>query len=142
VALICDTGPLYAAMDRGDADHESCVQLLASSAEQLLVPAPVVVELDWLAGTRLGPEPFSEFLADLADDAIAVVDLVRADYLRVRELLVRYADLRLGFVDAAVVAVVERLEELKLATLDHRHFGTIRPVHVESLQLLPVVTRA
>jgi len=48
VALICDTGPLYAAMDRGDADHESCVQLLASSAEQLLVPAPVVVELDWV----------------------------------------------------------------------------------------------
>jgi len=137
VALICDTGPLYAAMDRADADHAVCAHLLANSVEQLLVPAPVVVELDWLAGTRLGPEPFSAFLADLADGALAVVDLVRADYVRVRELLARYADLKLGFVDAAVVAVVERLGELKLATLDHRHFGTIRPRHVEALELLP-----
>jgi hypothetical protein len=25
----------------------------------------------------------------------------------------------------------------KLATLDHRHFGTIRPRHVDTLELLP-----
>jgi predicted nucleic acid-binding protein len=137
VALICDTGPLYAAMDRADADHEVCAQLLARSGEQLLVPAPVVVELDWLAGNRLGPEPFSLFLADLAAGPIAVIDLVRADYVRVRELLARYADLKLGFVDAAIVAVVERLGERKLATLDHRHFSTIRPRHTEALELLP-----
>ena len=124
-------------MDRADADHEVCAQLLADSVEQLLVPAPVVVELDWLAGNRLGQEPFSEFLADLEDGAIAIVDLTRPDYLRVRELLARYADLKLGFVDAAVVAVVERLGERKLATLDHRHFGAIRPRHVQALQLLP-----
>ncbi len=124
-------------MDRADADHEVCAQLLAGSVEQLLVPAPVVVELDWLAGDRLGPEPFSAFLADLEDRAVTVVDLVPADYVRVRELLARYADLKLGFVDAAVVAVVERLGERKLATLDRRHFGTIRPRHVEALQLLP-----
>jgi predicted nucleic acid-binding protein len=137
VALICDTGPLYAAMDRADADHEVCAQLLADSVEQLLVPAPVVVELDWLAGNRLGSEPFSAFLADLEDGAVTVVDLVPADYVRVRELLAGYADLKLGFVDAAVVAVVERLGERKLATLDHRHFGTIRPRHVQALHLLP-----
>jgi hypothetical protein len=137
VALICDTGPLYAAMDRADADHEVCARLLAESVEALLVPAPVVVELDWLAENRLGPEAFAAFLDDLADGAIAVADLLRADYVRVRELLARYADLKLGFVDAAVVAVVERLGEPRLATLDHRHFGTIRPRHVEALELLP-----
>lgn len=137
MALICDTGPLYAAMDRADADHETCAQLLATSVEQLLVPAPVVVELDWLAGKRLGVEPFAAFLADIGDGGIGVIDLVRADYERVRELLARYVDLKLGFVDAAVVAVVERLGEPKLATLDHRHFAAIRPRHVEALNLLP-----
>jgi predicted nucleic acid-binding protein len=137
VALICDTGPLYAAMDRADADHEVCAQLLAGSVEQLLVPAPVVAELEWLAGDRLGSEPFSAFLADLEDGAITVVDLVPADFVRVRELLARYVDLKLGFVDAAVVAIVERLGERKLATLDRRYFGTIRPRHVQALQLLP-----
>jgi len=137
VALICDTGPLYAAMDRADADHRACAQLLAGSEEQLLIPAPVIVELDWLASSRLGPEPFAAFLTDLEEGAIAVVDLVRDDYVRVRELLGRYADLNLGFVDAAVVATVERLREDKLASLDHRHFGTIRPRHVHALRLLP-----
>jgi predicted nucleic acid-binding protein len=95
VALICDTGPLYAAMDRADADHRVCAALLANFREPVAVPAPVIVELDWLA------------------------------------------DLRLGFVDAAVVAIVERLGERKLATLDHRHFTAIRPPHVEALELLP-----
>jgi hypothetical protein len=36
-----------------------------------------------------------------------------------------------------VLALVERLGEPKLATLDHRHFGTMRPRHVEALELLP-----
>jgi predicted nucleic acid-binding protein len=137
LALICDTGPLYAAMDRADADHQACADLLAGSNEPVLVPAPVVVELDWLAASRLGPEPFVAFLSDVTDGVIEVLELLTADYSRVRELLVRYADLRLGFVDAAVVAVIERLRETKLATLDHRHFGAIRPRHVEALELLP-----
>jgi len=48
-----------------------------------------------------------------------------------------YADLRVGFVDAAVLAVVERLRQTKLATLDHRHFSVMRPRHVDALELLP-----
>ena len=42
-----------------------------------------------------------------------------------------------GFVDAAVLAVTARLDEPKLATLDHRHFRALRPRHVDALQLLP-----
>jgi hypothetical protein len=40
-------------------------------------------------------------------------------------------------VDAAVVALVERLNEPKLATLDQRHVGLLRPRHVNVLRLLP-----
>lgn len=137
MALICDTGPLYAAMDRADADHQACAKLLAETDETLVVPAPVIVELDWLATSRLGPEPFTAFLADVEDEAVAVVDLTLDDFVRVRELLGHYADLHLGFVDAAVLAIVERRREKKLATLDHRHFGALRPSHVEALELLP-----
>jgi hypothetical protein len=124
-------------MDRADTDHETCAQLLSRASERLLVPAPVLVELEWLASSRLGPQPFASFLADVEAGEVTVVDLSRADYIRIRALLDRYADLKLGFVDAAVVAVVERLKERKLATLDHRHFATIRPSHTEALELLP-----
>jgi hypothetical protein len=40
-------------------------------------------------------------------------------------------------VDASVLALVERLGEERLATLDHRHFGMLRPAHAEALHLLP-----
>jgi predicted nucleic acid-binding protein len=59
------------------------------------------------------------------------------DYRRVRELCDRYSDADIGFVDAAVLAITERLKEPKLATLDRRHFGVLRPLHVEALRLLP-----
>lgn len=49
----------------------------------------------------------------------------------------RYADADIGFVDAAVLAVVERLNEPKLATLDHRRFGALRPRHVDARRPLP-----
>lgn len=39
--------------------------------------------------------------------------------------------------DDAVLAIVERLNEPKLATLDRRHFGLLRPRHVDALLLLP-----
>lgn len=137
MALICDTGPLYAAMDRADDDHRACADLLTGTNEEIFVPAPVVVELDWLATKRLGGEPFRAFLADVEGGGIVIIDLVRQDVARVRELLGRYADLRLGFVDAAVLAVVERLGETKLATLDRRHFTAMRPRHVDALELVP-----
>lgn len=66
-----------------------------------------------------------------------IEDLTDADYQRVADLLRTYADLRVGFVDAAVLAIVERLREPKLATLDHRHFSVMRPRHVDGLELLP-----
>jgi uncharacterized protein len=51
----------------------------------------------------------------------------------------RYADARVGFADAAVLAIVERLNEPKLATLDRRHFSLMRPRHIETLTLLPAL---
>ena len=92
---------------------------------------------DWLASTRLGPEAFLAFLDDIEAQRLRVLELVAADYSRIRELLTRYRDLPLGFVDAAVLALVERLREAKVATLDHRHFGVLRPRHVPRLRLLP-----
>ena len=76
-------------------------------------------------------------LDQIQTGALVVEDLLPEDYRRVGKLLTTYADLRVGFVDAAVLAVVERLREPKLATLDHRHFSVMRPRHVDALELLP-----
>lgn len=137
MALILDTGPLYASLDRSDADHPRCRDLIEAAQEPLLIPAPVLVEVDYLIHRSLHPGVLVALLADIDSGAYGVADLAPADYRRIRELCDRYADADIGFVDAAVLAVVERLDEPKLLTLDHRHFRTLRPRHVDSLRLLP-----
>jgi predicted nucleic acid-binding protein len=102
-----------------------------------VIPSPVLVEIDYMASRELGPGDFSAVLDQIKNGAFEIADLVEADYDRIAELLRTYADLRVGFVDAAVLAIVERLREPKLATLDHRHFLVMRPRHVEALELLP-----
>ena len=61
--------------------------------------------------------------------------LDRRDWTRVEQLMKRYHFL--GFVDATVIAVAERLKLETIATTDRRHFGAVRPVHVEKLLLVP-----
>ena len=138
MALILDTGPLYAALDRDDADHAACRRLLESATEPLVVPAPVLVEAEYWTHRRLGTGAWLALLDDIDVGAFTVEDLTADDYRRVRELCDRYADADIGCVDAAVLAVTERLAEPKLATLDRRHFGTLRPRHVDALVLLPL----
>lgn len=137
MALILDTGPLYASLDRSDADHLACRALIESADEPLLIPGPVLVEVDYWIGQRLHAGVLIALLADIEAGAYIVVDLAAQDYARVRELCDRYADADIGFVDAAVLAIVERLGESKLATLDRRHFSLLRPRHRESIDLLP-----
>ena len=102
-----------------------------------MVPSPVFVEVDYLIRTQVHGGVSLLLLEDVVRGAFRVENLEPGDYPRVRELCARYSDSDIGFVDAAVLAIVERLGEDKLATLDHRHFGMMRPRHVDSLRLLP-----
>lgn len=137
MALVLDTGPLYATLDRSDAKYAACRRLIEEAEETLVIPAPVLAEIDWLVHTRLHTGVFLALLDDIVAGAYQVEELQANDYRRIRELCDRYADADVGFVDAAVLAVVERLNEPKLATLDHRHFRVLQPRHVDSLRLLP-----
>ena len=139
MALVLDTGPLYATLDRNDAQYQRCRDLLQGTAEPLVIPAPVLIEVDWLVHTRLHAGVFLALLDDIIAGAYRVEEVQAQDYQRIRELCDRYSDADIGFVDAAVLAIVERLNEPKLATLDQRHFRVLRPRHVDALRLVPEV---
>jgi uncharacterized protein len=72
VALVLDTGPLYATLDRDDAQYRQCLNLLQSTAEPLVIPAPVLVEVDWLKHIRLHPRVFLALLDDIISGAYRV----------------------------------------------------------------------
>lgn len=97
----------------------------------------VITEVTYLLGTRLGTEPEVRFLGDLAAGSFAIDTVPPADWLRIAELVATYRDLPLGTVDASIVAAAERLGVTDIATVDRRHFGVVRPVHVDAFTLLP-----
>jgi predicted nucleic acid-binding protein len=97
----------------------------------------VITEVAYLVATRLGTGAEIRFLGDLAAGSFTVEPVVPADWLRIAELVGRYRDLPLGTVDASVVTAAERLGVVEVATVDHRHFGVVRPAHTEAFALLP-----
>ncbi|MFL5817767.1 MAG: type II toxin-antitoxin system VapC family toxin [Conexibacter sp.] len=135
--LILDTGPLVAALDAADPDHEPCARLLIEAPEDLIVPALVLAEVDYWCHKRLGAEAWLVFLDDVLAGVYDVEAPTGQDLGRARELQETYASLDLGVVDASVMALAERLGEARIATLDHRHFTVVRPSHVEAFELVP-----
>lgn len=132
---IADTGPLYAAADERDVNHERSLTVLVRPDLHLVIPALVVAETAYLIGTRLGPSAEAAFIRGLA--AFDVEPPSGSDWERMAELIERYADFPLGATDASIVALAERLKTDVIITLDQRHFSVVRPRHCSAFRLLP-----
>jgi predicted nucleic acid-binding protein len=132
---ILDAGPLLASFDRGDPDHVASAALLARRDLGFVIPSLVVAEVAHLAGVRLGPSYESTFVRTLRDYE---VEAPTADeWPEIADLVERYADFRLGTVDASIVVLADRLDTDLIATLDRRHFGAVRSPAGRHFRLLP-----
>lgn len=130
---VLDTGPLTAAADAGDPDHARCVEVLQRI--DFVIPALVVAEATYLLSGAVGPQAEARFIRGL--ERFDVVGPTPRDFVRMAELMERYADFPLGGTDASVIALAERLGVDTIITLDRRHFSVVRPRHVERFTLLP-----
>ena len=135
MAVLLDTGIIYAYYDRSDDWHARAAKVMREEAGGLIVPAPVIPEVDHLLGHRLGAKARHAFYVGLVDGDYAVADLPSDRYSDVADLDRRFASLNLGFVDAAV-AVLAGLKGVKrIATTDRRHFEPL--ASVLGLELVP-----
>jgi uncharacterized protein len=137
VALVLDTGVVYAALDTADPDHPTCADLIQSTREPLVIPSPVLVELDYWLGKYAGPEAWLTLCEDIDAGAYTLFELSPAAVLAAAQLEAKYADQPIGFVDAAVAVTCHALGETKVATLDRRHFSVIKTADGRPLALLP-----
>jgi predicted nucleic acid-binding protein len=135
VPLLLDTGALYALADADDDWHIRVRDFLKAERQSLLVAVTVIPEAAYLMRKRLGAAVETRFAESLAASEIAVENLTQRDIVRCAELLHIYDFL--GFVDASIVAIAERLKLRALVTTDRRDFARVRPTHVAAFQLLP-----
>lgn len=135
MALLLDTGILYAFYDRSDRWHAAAASLIRAEVEGLLVPAPVVPEVDYLLGVRLGRGARRLFYQGLSDAHFLLIELPQARIARVAEIDRQFAELELGFVDSALVALAESLGVRRIATSARRHFEPL--ARAFGFELLP-----
>ena len=107
--VLADTGALYALMDRKDAWHDRTLQWWSEHGASVVVPAVVLPELCYLLQARIGAAAEHAFVRALADGEFVLEDVELADVDRAAAIMEQYEDFPMGFVDAAVVAMTERL---------------------------------
>ncbi|MEX2270101.1 MAG: PIN domain-containing protein [Vicinamibacterales bacterium] len=135
MSVLLDTGIVYAYYDRSDRWHRRARRFVEGEQRGLILPSPVIPEVDHLLGHRLGAQSRLLFYTGIVDGYYLVADLPRDAYARIADLNRQFDDLNLGFVDAAIVAIAETLGVTRVATADRRHFTPIAAAL--SLELLP-----
>jgi uncharacterized protein len=137
VAIVADSGAIYALYDRRDRHHRAMTETLALETGAILIPAAILAEIDYLLRARIGAPAEQRFLEGIEKGAFTVEPFTLEDASFCRKLLARYQELDLGLADASVAAVAERRGILRLLTVDKRHFRAIRTTTGKRFTLLP-----
>lgn len=113
-------------MNRRDDAHALAAELVTRLGRSLVVPGPVIVEVDQLVRARVGGSAARRFLAALDAGEHEVAYLSAGVLRHAIEIDRRYGDLDLGLADASVMAFAER-RRLPILTFDFAHFRATRP---------------
>ena len=135
IRVIADTGAIIALLDEDDKHHAAVVEVAQSF--DLLIPVTVLPEVDYLVTKYLGEAVVRSFLEAMIEGAFIYLPIEIEEIRRTTEIMARYADIPIGFVDASLVALAESHNIYKILTLDRRHFNIIRPEGIDYLELLP-----
>ncbi|HUG81859.1 MAG TPA: PIN domain-containing protein [Bryobacterales bacterium] len=128
MSAVADSGALYALYDAGDKHHLAVRAALAGERGDIIVPAAILSEVDYLLREFLGIDAELDFMEALSAGHYRLEPTTSADIDRCRSLIASYRDLDLGLADCAVIATAERLGINRVLTVDERDFRAVRPL--------------
>lgn len=137
MALIADSGGIYGLYDASEKKHPAIRAAFEAESGLVIIPAPILSEIDYLLRNKLGLRAELDFLDDIGAGAFTIEPCSLDDIARSRALVETYHDLDLGLADACVIACAERLGTLRILTVDERHFRVVRTARGRPLVLLP-----
>ena len=135
--IVCDTSGLLALLDESEAKHSAVEIALAATQPPYLLPALILVELDYLLKKRAGSGVARRFLDEVVSGAFQLEPFRTEDLALVTRILDAYQGLDLGVADASVVALASRLGARQILTLDQRHFRVVQSLSGRPFELLP-----
>lgn len=135
--IVLDTSVALAFMDRRDADHKRVREWMESNEEELSSTPLIVAELDHLAFRQGGAAAARALRQDLDSGAYQVEWWPTAIHETIA-VAKRHESTELGLADASLVVLAARLQTIDIATLDERHFRTLKPLSGgKAFRLLP-----
>ena len=135
--IIIDTGILYAIADKRDAWHKASVSFITDFTGRLVLASTVVPEVCYLINKYLGQKAEVVLLNAIVNREFVVEHPDARDIQRCIEIIQTYSNVNLGYVDASIVAISERLGISNILTADRRHFSIIKPKTCSHFNLLP-----
>lgn len=134
---LMDSGFLYALIDDTDRYSIAVKRALESIYEEIVLPIPAITETAYFISKNLGAFAHADFIHGLPEMNVIFEAPTPEDYVRSAEILRKYDDANIGFVDACIVAMAERLHITRILTIDRRHFGIFKPSHCDAFEILP-----
>jgi predicted nucleic acid-binding protein len=136
--LLLDSGALISLLDRSQELHAACALSLDLWNGPVISTEAVLGEAaQMLGGVAGGRRSCIDFF--LAGGAVLVPSSA-ASLRRVRDLLVRHADLSMDYADATLVALAEDVDSNVILTTDRRAFGRYRLHGRRSFRILPTTS--
>jgi hypothetical protein len=102
-----------------------------------LLPTPVLPELAYMVIRILGYKEYVSFLRFAIAGNPPLVFATSDDFSRTADIMEKYADSKIDFVDCMIVAMAERLNISRILTVDQRDFRILRPNHIPAFEILP-----
>ena len=133
--VIADTSGIIAFLDQDDEHHNSVVDIVTNY--ELIVPATILPEIDYLATKYLGEKVARTFLEDLEEGYLTYLSLQLSHITEATKIMEKYKGFPLGLVDASLVVIAENYGIKRILTLDRRHFNAIKVTNIPYLELLP-----
>jgi uncharacterized protein len=123
-AVLVDTGPLVAVLEKRDQHHALCVEILKSLRPPLVTCWPVITEAAYLL--RHSPLALQGLFRMLEQEFLKLAPLDSAAAPWIAQFFQQSEDQEPQLADAALVYVAERDELDTVFTLDRRHFSVFR----------------
>jgi len=137
MAVVADSGAIYALYDAGDRHHKSVVRALRSERGPVILPSAILSEVDYLLREFLGVDAELDFIYGILSGEYALEPTTPNDIRRARDIIATYRDLDIGLADAAVAATADRLRIRTILTIDQRDFRVMLDHSGKPFRLLP-----
>jgi hypothetical protein len=136
--ILLDTSGLLSAIDGSQRHHAECAAVLTKAPPPRLLSPFVLAELDYLLSRYVGLAGQMALLDEVGRGVYQLESFGAADIATARDIISRYADLRIGLADASLVVLAGRHGTRDVLTLDERHFRALRAPDRRRFRLFPL----